>query len=128
MYRVLLVEDEESCSSIVNYVLNGFCILDMTQKGETAITMAESQKYDLILMDIKLNYGMNGVDATKQIRKIKGYESVPIVAFTAYAMKGDKEYFLSHGLSHYISKPFDLNKFVETIKSILFSSQSTDNE
>ncbi len=119
MYRVLLVEDEESCSSIVNYVLNGFCILDITKKGETAVALAASQKYDLILMDIKLNYGINGLDATKQIRQIEGYESIPIVAFTAYAMKGDKEYFLSQGLSHYISKPFDLDKFVEMIKSIL---------
>ncbi len=128
MYKVLLVEDEESCSSIVNYVLHGFCTLDITQKGETAITMAEDCKYDLILMDIKLNYGMSGIDATEQIRKIKGYESVPIVAFTAYAMKGDKEYFLSHGLSHYISKPFDLKKFVDTVKSILFSGQSINED
>ncbi len=128
MFKVLLVEDEESCSSIVNYVLNGFCTLDITQKGETAITLAENNKYDLILMDIKLNYGMSGLDATQQIRQIKGYESVPIVAFTAYAMKGDKEYFLSHGLSHYISKPFDLKKFVDTVKSILFNNQSVSKE
>ncbi len=126
MYRVLLVEDEESCSSIVNYVLNGFCTLEITTKGETAVEMAAAGKYDLILMDIKLNYGINGIDATKQIRQLKGYESVPIVAFTAYAMKGDKEYFLSKGLSHYISKPFDLKRFVETIKTILLARESLD--
>ena len=126
MYRVLLVEDEESCSSIVNYVLNGFCTLEITTKGETAVEMAAAGKYDLILMDIKLNYGINGIDATKQIRQLKGYESVPIVAFTAYAMKGDKEYFLSEGLSHYISKPFDLKRFVETIKTILLARESLD--
>lgn len=126
MYRVLLVEDEESCSSIVNYVLNGFCTLEITTKGETAVEMAAAGKYDLILMDIKLNYGINGIDTTKQIRQLKGYESVPIVAFTAYAMKGDKEYFLSEGLSHYISKPFDLKRFVETIKTILLARESLD--
>lgn len=123
MYKVLLVEDEESCSSIVSYVLNEFCTLEITKKGETAVALATSSKYDLILMDIKLNYGINGVDATNQIRQIEGYESVPIVAFTAYAMKGDKEYFLTHGLSHYISKPFDLKKFADTVKSILLSKE-----
>ena len=125
MYRVLLVEYEEYCSSIVDYLLKEFCQLDITNRGERAIDLANANKYDLILMDIKLNYGINGVEATKRIREIEGYDSTPIVAFTAYALKGDKEYFLSQGLTHYISKPFNLRNFVATVKEILYSNPPT---
>ncbi|MHB8578837.1 MAG: response regulator [Ignavibacteriaceae bacterium] len=121
MRKVLLVEDDEPTKDIIKYLLKNICELQTTNQGEIAIDLANQTKYSLILMDIKLDFGMNGIQATQSIRKIKGYESVPIIAVTAYAMKGDEEYFLSQGLSYYIAKPFDLKKFVSTISNFLSS-------
>ncbi len=120
MRKVLLVEDDEPTKDIIKYLLKNICELQTTNRGEIAIDLANETNYALILMDIKLDFGMNGIQATQSIRKIKGYEDVPIIAVTAYAMKGDEEYFLSQGLSYYIAKPFDLKKFVSTISNFLY--------
>jgi len=119
MRKVLLVEDDESSRDIMKYLLKNTCELEITYRGEEAIALAKTNKFDLILMDIKLNFGMNGIQAAKEIRKISGYENVPIIAVTAYAMKGDREYFLSQGLSNYIAKPFDFKYFLSTVESTL---------
>ena len=119
MRKVLLVEDDEPTKDIIKYLLKNICELQTTNRGEVAIDLANETNYALILMDIKLDFGMNGIQATQSIRKIKGYEDVPIIAVTAYAMRGDEEYFLSQGLSYYIAKPFDLKKFVSTISNFL---------
>jgi CheY-like chemotaxis protein len=119
MRKVLLVEDDEPTKDIIKYLLKNICELQTTNRGEIAIDLANETSYALILMDIKLDFGMNGIQATQSIRKIKGYEDVPIIAVTAYAMRGDEEYFLSQGLSYYIAKPFDLKKFVSTISNFL---------
>ncbi|MHB1686193.1 MAG: response regulator [Ignavibacteriaceae bacterium] len=100
----------------LKYLLKNTCELQITDRGEEAIELTRQNKYELILMDIKLDFGMNGIQATNEIRKINGYEYAPIIAVTAYAMKGDEQYFLSQGLSYYISKPFNLNKFVSTVQ------------
>ena len=62
---------------------------------------------------------MSGLEAAKRIRIIDGYKDLPIVAVTALAMKGQRELFLSEGCSHYISKPFDKNSFLNLVTSIL---------
>ena len=121
MKKVLLVEDDEPTQTIIKYILKNACELRITNCGEEAINLARQNKYELILMDIKLNFGMNGIQTTREIRKIKGYEYATIIAVTAYAMKGDEEYFLSQGLSYYISKPFNFNKFVSTVQTYLTS-------
>jgi CheY-like chemotaxis protein len=72
-------------------------------------------------MDINLGLGMNGIEATKRIRKIPGFESIPIVAVTAYAMAGDRETFLNIGCTHYISKPFTKREFISLIEEVLES-------
>lgn len=103
--NTLLVEDDELTVFTITKVLKNICKIDITNNGYQAIELARKNKYDLILMDIGLK-GMDGVKATKEIRKIPGYEDTPIIAITAYAMEGDKEKFFNGGCSHYISKPF----------------------
>ncbi len=58
-------------------------------------------------MDINLGKSQNGLYATGEIRKLHNYSTTPIIAMTAYAMKGDKEEFVTAGCTDYISKPFD---------------------
>lgn len=96
--------------------------LDCVEKGDDAIEMVKNKKYDLILMDINLGYGKSGVDTSLEIKNVSGYENIPIVALTAYAMQSDKEYFLSLGLTHYLAKPFEKSDLINLIEQILHSS------
>ncbi|HKI79909.1 MAG TPA: response regulator [Ignavibacteriaceae bacterium] len=117
---ILLVEDDISSTDITRLFLKDICNIEIAQDGKTAIDMAKAKKYPTILMDIGLGRNMNGIQATKEIRKIPGYENTPIVALTAYAMKGDKEEFLANGLTDYMSKPFEKNELIKWVKKIIF--------
>ncbi len=119
--KILVVDNDATTLTYVNFILNKYFTIHTAEDGETAIKLASENSYNLILMDIGLGKGINGIEATQEIRKIPGYEKTPIVAVTAFAMKDDKNVFLSKGLSHYISKPFskfDLLNLVNKILSI----------
>jgi len=70
-------------------------------------------------MDINLGRSKDGIFTTKEIRKNKNYSTTPIIAMTAYAMKGDKEELLSIGCSHYISKWYELEELLKLVKGVL---------
>jgi len=103
---------------VISYFVKDICKVTPVSDGPSAINAAKEKQFDLILMDINLGLGMNGIEATRQIRKLPGYDSIPIVAVTAYAMVGDREIFLNAGCSHYISKPFTRGELISLIKSI----------
>jgi len=119
--KVLLVEDDPSNAGVIEYFLEDVCDLDIANTGEQALEMTSTKQYSAILMDIDLGRGMSGIEATKKIRKMEGYENLPIVAVTALAMRGQKELFLSEGCSHYISKPFESKIFVKLISDIIYN-------
>lgn len=121
MAEVLLVEDNDLNKEVTVEFLTGICNIDHAHKGITAINMARIKKYSLILMDINLGFGMNGVEASKEIKKLPGYKEVPIVALTGYSMESDKYKFLSEGLTHFLAKPFGKFDIIELVKGILES-------
>ena len=121
--KVLLVENDNTTINFVSYSLRKLCSLDISTDGPKAIELAKENDYSLILMDIGLGLAMNGIQATKEIRKIKGYETKPIVAMTAYAMNGDKENFLSKGMTHYLSKPFSSKDIFNLVDEIISNQQ-----
>ncbi len=125
MHKILVVDNDKMSRDFIYFILRKNYNMEFAESGQTAIDMSSQYKFSAILMDIGLGYGMNGVEATKEIRKIAGYETTPIVAMTAYAMKGDKESFLENGLSHYISKPFDKSSLLSLLDKIF--SDNVDN-
>ncbi|MCL4551051.1 MAG: response regulator, partial [Bacteroidetes bacterium] len=92
--------------------------LDSAENAETALRKVSQEKFDLILMDINLRHGMDGIELTQAIREIPRYKKVPVVAVTAYAKSEDKEEFLSKGFSHYISKPFAPAELINLLKNV----------
>jgi CheY-like chemotaxis protein len=116
---VLLVEDNQENKEVISYYIKNIANVDSAMDGPSAISKAQAGKYAIILMDINLGVGMNGVEATQRIRKIKGYESTPIVAVTAYAMVGDSEIFLNSGCTHYIAKPFSKREMLDLMGKIV---------
>lgn len=123
---ILLVEDDKASTDITKLFLASVCDVDVAQNGFLAIDMAKKTKYPAILMDIGLTKNMNGMQTTKEIRKLPGYENTPIVALTAYAMKGDKEEFLANGLTDYLSKPYERSVLVEWVKKLLFGLHDSE--
>lgn len=117
--ETLLIEDDEPTANITRFYLTQICRTDWAKDAKTAIEMAQKKNYSIILVDINLGSGMSGIDAIKQIKKFPGYDKIPIVAVTAYALHGDREKFLKQGCTHYIAKPFEKEELTKLVESFL---------
>ncbi len=115
----LLVDDDPFVFTVLKRYASEYIELKTTVDADFAIKKLKEKQYDLIFMDINLRRGMDGKEATKKIRTMKGYESIPIIATTAYAMVGDKEEFLAAGCTHYLSKPFSQEDIVSLLEEVL---------
>jgi PAS domain S-box-containing protein len=104
---VLLVEDNIVNKDLTILFLKNLCTVEYAPDAATAIEMISTKQYSAILIDINLGYGMNGIEATREIRRIAGYESTPIIAVTGYTMADDMEQIYTAGCSGHIAKPFD---------------------
>lgn len=113
-----MVEDDSTTRDIINLFLKKTYDVVFAVDGEKALEAIIDIKYDLIIMDINLGSGINGIQVTEKIRKIAGYESTPVIAATAFAMLGDREKFLATGFDHYISKPYLKKQLVELISDV----------
>ena len=117
--KLLFVEDDKVATDLVKILLKDKYDIESARTGEEALKKAEENDYDAFLMDIGLPGKYNGIQATIELKKIKNNKDKPYIAITAYAMAGDREYFLSEGLTHYISKPFEFIKFIKLIDEAL---------
>ncbi|MEO1299334.1 MAG: ATP-binding protein, partial [Cyanobacteria bacterium J06636_16] len=116
---ILLAEDDEATVKTVSTYLSakGYRIV-IAKTGQTAVSLAQSEHPNLVLMDVQMP-GIDGLEATRQIRCDPTLMDVPIVAVTALAMSGDRERCLTAGANAYLSKPIKLQKLVSTIQQLL---------
>jgi CheY-like chemotaxis protein/signal transduction histidine kinase len=116
-FKILLVEDYKHSQIIVTRLLkkNNFESVVVVENGLQAVEAVKQQKFDLILMDMQMPV-MNGFEATQKIRELPQYKDTPIIALTAFAMKGDRERCLEAGATDYIPKPIDSQEFIEKVK------------
>ncbi|MBI4679674.1 MAG: response regulator [Nitrospirae bacterium] len=119
MNKILIVEDNEKNLKLFSVIIKslGYEILT-AMNGEEGVSMAKENIPDLILMDIQMPV-MDGITALNSLKSDDKTKTIPVIALTSYAMAGDKEKFFGLGFSDYISKPIDVNKFSDVIKSIL---------
>lgn len=119
MPRVLIVEDNELNMKLFHDLLeaSGMTILQ-TRNGVDALKVAKAEKPDLIVMDIQLPE-MSGLEVTEKIKADPELRPIPVVAVTAFAMKGDEERIRAAGCEAYLSKPISIDRFISTIKSFL---------
>ncbi len=115
--KILLVEDYKHSQIIVTRLLkkNSFESIVVVENGAEALEQVKKQKFHLILMDMQMPV-MNGFEATEKIRQLPEYKDTPIIALTAFAMKGDREKCLEAGATDYIPKPIDSQEFIEKVK------------
>lgn len=116
---ILIVEDNELNMKLFNDLLEskGYKIIQ-TANGLNAVELAREHKPDLILMDIQLPE-VSGLEVTKWLKADDELAHIPVIAVTAFAMKGDEEKILEGGCEAYISKPISVAKFLTTIKSFV---------
>jgi len=116
---VLIVEDNELNMKLFHDLLeaHGYDTIQ-TRNGLEAIDLAREHRPDLILMDIQLPE-VSGLEVTKWIKEDDDLRSIPVIAVTAFAMKGDEERIRQGGCEAYISKPISVARFIETVRSYL---------
>jgi two-component system cell cycle response regulator DivK len=117
--KVLIVEDNELNMKLFHDLLeaHGYETLQ-TREGLKAIDIAREHRPDLILMDIQLPE-VSGLDVTKWLKSDEELSSIPVVAVTAFAMKGDEERIREGGCEGYLSKPITVTSFIETIRKFI---------
>ena len=116
---VLVVEDNELNMKLFHDLLeaNGYNTVE-TRNGLEAIELARRARPDLILMDIQLPE-VSGLEVTKWLKEDDDLRSIPVIAVTAFAMKGDEERIRQGGCEAYLSKPISVAKFIETVKAYI---------
>jgi len=116
---VLIVEDNELNMKLFNDLLeaHGYNTLK-TRDGIQALSIARDNRPDLILMDIQLPE-VSGLEVTKWLKEDETLRSIPVIAVTAFAMKGDEEKIRQGGCEDYIAKPITVSKFLEIVGKYL---------
>ena len=116
---ILIVEDNELNMKLFNDLLesHGYRVVQ-TRDGLSALDLARQHKPDLILMDIQLPE-VSGIEVTKWLKEDDELKAIPVIAVTAFAMKGDEQKIREGGCEAYISKPISVLSFLQTIDKYL---------
>ena len=117
--KVLIVEDNELNMKLFRDLLEAHDIQAIeTRDGLRVLDLAREHEPDLILMDIQLPQ-ISGLDVTKMLKQDEELKKIPVIAVTAFAMKGDEEKIRNGGCEDYLSKPITVNKLIETIQKYI---------
>jgi PAS domain S-box-containing protein len=127
--RILIAEDNQVNRLFLHrsLVQAGHTIVE-AENGMLALEKLEDADFDVVLMDIQMPE-MDGIEATRVIRSGKqGNADIPIIALTAYALKGDREKFLNHGMDGYVTKPVDFSELARTLLKVTGLRQKQGKE
>jgi CheY-like chemotaxis protein len=116
---ILIVEDDPKSLILARDLLqvSGFTTIEATD-GEQGVELARIKKPDLILMDIQMPK-MDGLEATRILKTDATTRNIPVLALTAFAMKGEEERILEAGCDGYLSKPFDIQELLKQVAKYL---------
>jgi len=121
MNKILIVEDVEFNVDLLVQLLEDDYELVTAGDGAAGIALAESERPDLILMDMSLPV-LDGWEATRQIKANPALTNIPIIALTAHAMQGDEEKARACGCNDYLTKPIDEDRLFEKIDRLIGSA------
>jgi two-component system cell cycle response regulator DivK len=124
--RVLLVEDNEQNLELAQFLLEeaGMAV-DLARNAFEARMALSRHPPAVVLMDIDLP-GIDGLDLVSEIRRRPAWKSLPVIALTAHAMRGDRERFLAGGCNGYISKPIQVASFVADVRRLIGGEDNED--
>ena len=117
--KILIVEDNELNMKLFNDLLEAHGVETIqTRDGRNVLELSREHNPDLILMDIQLPE-ISGIDVTKSLKNDEELKSIPVIAVTAFAMKGDEQKIREGGCEDYISKPISVTNFMEVINKYI---------
>jgi PAS domain S-box-containing protein len=119
--EILYIEDDFLSQEVVKIQLRNLAEIDIATNARNALYMLGNKQYNLILLDINLGRDISGLDIIEKVKSMPNYKNIPIIALTAYAMKGDKEEFLEAGCDDYLAKPFDKEDLVNLLNEYLIN-------
>ena len=121
--KVLIVEDNPLNMRLIDMTLRGkgYTLLKATD-GEEALDVAIRERPELIIMDLQLPK-MSGLEVTRKLRQTPAFSHIPIIAITAYAMKGDEEKAIDAGCDAYLSKPINTHELPGVVAKMLLQRQ-----
>ena len=117
--RLMVVEDNDVNASLAELILREEFTVEVALNASVAIKLATLNSYDLILMDINLGVGMDGIQASREIWKIPGNEHLPIIAVIGYTSDYEKQLIMRNGFSAFMAKPYHADKLLELIHEVL---------
>ena len=117
--RILVVEDNLVNLQLLTLYIQDNCMAYSALDGKAAIESARQNRFDMILMDINLGPGLDGIQAMLEIRKLSDYRAVPVVALTGYASIGDRDRLISLGFSGYLPKPVTKDVLLGLIEELI---------
>jgi CheY-like chemotaxis protein len=120
----LYIEDQVDSQILFKVQLKGVNEIKFAVSFEEALPLLDSHHFDFIVLDINLQGEYNGLDALKIIHRMPGYETIPIIAVTAYVLPGDREKFIAAGFNDFISKPIFREKMMDALEKIFSLMQS----
>lgn len=117
--NILIVEDNElNMKLFIDLLSNLGSRLIECRDGRDALNLVKIEHPDLIIMDIQLPF-ISGIELTKQIKSEDALKHIPVIAVTAYAMSHDKEKIEESGVDEYITKPIQIDSFLQAVKKYL---------
>ncbi len=120
--KILYVDDDPQSRLLVKYLIGKHYNLTICNSAEEALQVLQHETFDLILLDIRLEGGMSGIELLAKIRTLPHHNETPVVAVTAFAFEEDKKYIMSSGFTDYIAKPINLEQFKHKVR------EYTENE
>lgn len=117
--RALIVDDDINIRAMVSFYFKGLCDLEIAESSNRALRFIKNQNYDLILMDIELGYGMNGIETTRVIKDMPKFKNIPIIAITACAQPDIREQCFKAGMDAFLPKPFFKHTLLDQIENVL---------
>lgn len=117
--NILVVEDDQTSQELIKTILKKYYNVLIVTTAQEALDLLKESNVALILMDISIKGGMNGLELTKVLRKTEEYSDVPVIAVTAHAFPSDHQRTLEAGCNEYISKPFESRELLEKVREQL---------
>ncbi|MCK9356861.1 MAG: response regulator [Dehalococcoidia bacterium] len=110
--KVLVVDDKEENRRLLRKILalHGYSVVE-TATGEAAIELAQTERPDVILMDLRLREGIDGIETTRRLKTLPAVAQIPVIAITASVSPEDMQRALDSGCSDFIRKPIDIDEF-----------------
>lgn len=117
--RILVIEDNPANMELMTYLLEAFGHTALrAHNGEEALTVARREEPELIVCDVHLPK-LDGYGVVRELKRMAGFQGVPVIAVTALAMVGDREHLLAAGFDGYIAKPIEPETFANQLLSFL---------